>query len=243
VAVTTREWTRVDYYETLGVARDASADEITTRFRELAKSLHPDAAPRGPGAIERFKRLTVAYKVLGDTRTRRDYDRVRRDHASGNGKPVPVPETVPARHERGLIRTRRGGWWAVVAGIGCLVLGLAAAGLVMALQRHDASLRHRGVKATATIVDVSGERQLEFTTADGHRVRASEPLRTGTGDAAVGSRIGIRYDRDHPTRVITNESKVARDITLWIVAIKLLVAGAAFIGFGVHRLHRLAADR
>jgi hypothetical protein len=69
-------------------------------------------------------------------------------------------------------------------------------------------------------------------------INAPEPLRTGTGDAPVGAHVTIRYDPRHPTQVITTADKLARDITLWVVAVKLLLVGAFFVGFGVHRLRR-----
>jgi Protein of unknown function (DUF3592) len=90
------------------------------------------------------------------------------------------------------------------------------------------------------VVQTAGERQLEFTTATGEVIRAPEPVRTGTGDAPVGARVDIRYDPDRPNQVITTEDKLARDITLWIVAVKLLVVGAFFVGWGIHRLRRIS---
>ncbi len=54
----------------------------------------------------------------------------------------------------------------------------------------------------------------------------------------MGSQVEILYDRDDPSTVINNESQLARDITLWIVAIKLLVGGVIFVGVGALRLRR-----
>lgn len=63
-----------DHYETLGVARDASQDDIKKAYRRLARELHPDVNP-SPEAAERFKDVTHAYDVLGDAQSRADYDR------------------------------------------------------------------------------------------------------------------------------------------------------------------------
>jgi molecular chaperone DnaJ len=63
-----------DYYEVLGVARDADEAEIKKRFRQLARQLHPDANPDDPNAEEHFKELAEAYEVLGDADRRRTYD-------------------------------------------------------------------------------------------------------------------------------------------------------------------------
>ncbi|BDZ46638.1 molecular chaperone DnaJ [Naasia aerilata] len=62
-----------DHYEVLGVARDASADDIKKAYRRLARELHPDVNP-GADASERFKLVTHAYDVLSDPRQRQQYD-------------------------------------------------------------------------------------------------------------------------------------------------------------------------
>lgn len=62
-----------DYYKTLGVARDASADELKKAYRKLARKYHPDVA-KGDEAEAEFKRVTEAYEVLGDEDKRKRYD-------------------------------------------------------------------------------------------------------------------------------------------------------------------------
>ena len=63
----------VDHYETLGVERDASIEQIKKAYRKLARELHPDVNPR-PEASERFKSVTHAYDVLSDPQQRQQYD-------------------------------------------------------------------------------------------------------------------------------------------------------------------------
>ena len=77
-----------DYYEVLGVARNATPDEIKQAFRKLARRHHPDANPGDPTAEERFKELSGAYEVLSDPEKRARYDQLGSPEAfqqAGNG--------------------------------------------------------------------------------------------------------------------------------------------------------------
>ncbi len=72
-----------DYYETLGVSRDASAEDIKKTFRRLARETHPDANPGDEAAEARFREVAEAYEVLSDPQRRAAYDRGERLDTSG----------------------------------------------------------------------------------------------------------------------------------------------------------------
>jgi len=64
-----------DYYQELGISRDAGSDEIGRAFRKLAAKYHPDRNPGDAQSEERFKRIAEAYNVLSDPKSRAAYDR------------------------------------------------------------------------------------------------------------------------------------------------------------------------
>ena len=73
-----------DYYEVLGVSKDASEAEIKSAFRKLAKKYHPDVS-KEPDAAEKFKEAQEAYAVLSDASKRKQYDQFGHAAFSGNG--------------------------------------------------------------------------------------------------------------------------------------------------------------
>ncbi len=80
-----REWFEKDYYQVLGVPKNATAAEIKKAYRKLAQQHHPDANPGNTQAEDRFKEISAAYDVLGDEDKRKQYDQVRDMAASGYG--------------------------------------------------------------------------------------------------------------------------------------------------------------
>jgi molecular chaperone DnaJ len=74
-----------DYYEVLGVTREATADELKRAYRKLAMQYHPDRNPNDAEAESRFKEAAEAYEVLSNTEKRQRYDRFGHAGVRGNG--------------------------------------------------------------------------------------------------------------------------------------------------------------
>ena len=96
---------RKDYYETLGVSRDASQDEIRKAYRKLARKYHPDLNPGDKAAEEKFKSVSEANDILGDENKRKMYDQVGFYSESG----FPGAQGGPGMGPGGRPRGPRGG--------------------------------------------------------------------------------------------------------------------------------------
>src|SRR3954467_196688 len=76
-------------YDTLGVSKTASQDEIKKAYRKLARQYHPDKNPGDAAAEERFKEVQAAYDVLSDTDKRKQYDTFGSNGRGGAGGGFP----------------------------------------------------------------------------------------------------------------------------------------------------------
>jgi len=222
-----RERANVDYYAVLGVDPGASGDEIARAFRARAKQTHPDAAPDPSGGD--FRDLTAAYTVLSDHRRRREYDR--RRAAPTNAVRVPSAAQRAAKPTR-RPWSRRRCWTSLIAGSVVFVLGFATAFITWHLHDADATRRAHDIPVVASRLNNGN---IEFLTRAHRVVVTKEPEQKGEGTNA-GPTVKVRYDPADPQHVIVDANTVGRDITLAIVALKLLVGGAAFAIVGYRRL-------
>ena len=73
-----------DYYRTLGLSSDSTAEEIKKAYRKLAMQYHPDRNRSNPESEERLKEINEAYQILGDAEKRRRYDLLHRQPLNGH---------------------------------------------------------------------------------------------------------------------------------------------------------------
>ena len=83
-----------DFYEVLGVARDADDAALKSAYRRLAMKYHPDRNPDDPTAEQNFKEVNEAYDVLKDSQKRAAYDRFGHDAFENGGGPARAPDSV-----------------------------------------------------------------------------------------------------------------------------------------------------
>ena len=239
-----REWLTTDFYADLGVARTASLEEITERYRAQAWDLHPDRRPGDELAEAQFKRIARAYAVLGNAEQRAAYDATRdavfdRGFAPTPGSTRPVQAHV--RPKRMFNLNPRVGY---VIGTLLLVLGLGAAGWIISITRHDAQLRRAGIPVFAVVNQISPAATVTFTTTDGIEETVPAPLLRDrrNGGYVLGEAVAIRYLRSNPQEIVVDESQTARNVTMWIIAIKLVACGLILVGLSVRQARLRARD-
>ena len=109
------DWAQKDFYKELGVAKDASADDVKKAYRKLARANHPDSNPGDTAKHDKFKSVAEAYDVLGDADKRTKYDEMRSLYGSGrSGFPAGFGGGAPGGGGAGfdlndLLRERAGG--------------------------------------------------------------------------------------------------------------------------------------
>jgi molecular chaperone DnaJ len=105
------DWAGKDFYDVLGVKKDASQDEIKKAYRKLARANHPDSNPGDTAKHDTFKSVAEAYDVVGDPEKRKKYDEMRTLYGSGGfGSGFPSGQGGGVGFDFGdLLRERAGG--------------------------------------------------------------------------------------------------------------------------------------
>ena len=77
-----QDWFEKDFYQTLGLPKDASESDVKKTYRKLARQYHPDSNPGDAKAESKFKEISEAFSVLSDADQRKEYDAIK---AMGSG--------------------------------------------------------------------------------------------------------------------------------------------------------------
>ncbi|MEU7991438.1 DnaJ C-terminal domain-containing protein [Streptosporangium canum] len=240
MATTTR-----DFYDSLGVSRDAGQDEIQSAYRKLARTYHPDVN-KDPGAEDRFKEISEAYSVLSDPATRRRYDAFGPDFRQ-------VPEDVDpdtwARARAG--RGARGGRPGAGAGPGGPAGFGEGVGFEDLLEGLFSGRGGRAGRGWGPIPGADQEAEIELTVedayrggrrsitvggrridvnipagvTDGQRIRLAGQGGRGSDGAAAGDLYLIVRIAPHPRyRVEGRDIRVQLPVTPWEAALGASVA-------------------
>jgi curved DNA-binding protein len=236
-----------DYYQALGVGRNAGQDEIQRAYRKLARAHHPDVN-KDPAAEDRFKEVSEAYSVLSDPETRRRYDAFGADF-----RQVP-PDVDPQDWARGRARAGAGAGRGPGPGAGRRTAG--GEGIDVDLEdllggmfggrggRHwgpvpgadqEAEIvlpvedAYRGGRRSITLPGPGGPRRLEVNipagVTDGQRIRLAGQGGQGDQGARSGDLYLIVRIADHPRyRLEGRNIHVRLPLTPWEAALGATVA-------------------
>jgi curved DNA-binding protein len=232
----------LDYYEVLGVARDASGEELQRAFRTLARRYHPDVNS-DPSAEERFKEINEAYHVLADPETRSRYDRfgpefrqIPDDVASAGSGPR---RAGPYRSASAAGGRRERGFGSVGINIDDLFSGASGFDDLFGSWRSDAPIAGAdqeaevalsvdeafiGGKHRVTVSSPSGQRNYDVTVpagvTEGQRVRLSGQGGQGRGAAPPGDLyLRVRITPNERYRVDGRDIYVDTPVAPWEAAL------------------------
>ena len=222
-----------DYYQVLGVSRNAGADDLQQAYRRLARANHPDVN-HDPGAEERFKEINDAYHVLSDPELRKRYDRFGEDFRR-------VPEDWEERAGAGRRRTRTAARGPADAGGGYADIDLdslfgdlfgqargRSTSVAGADQEAELPLTveeaYRGGRKQITLNGPDGPRTYTVTiprgVTDGKRIRLAGEGGRGLGQGSAGDLyLIVRLQPDRRYRVEGKDIVVELRLAPWEAAL------------------------
>jgi curved DNA-binding protein len=236
-----------DYYQALGVARDASSEEIRRAYRRLAREYHPDVN-KDPGAEDRFKEVSEAYDVLRDREKRDRYDRLGAGWRAGPGVSGAGGFEEAVRGGDGFRDVRvefgdgdfsdifesvlggrgRGGRRAGRSGSGGFSIPGADQEAVLEISLQEAA---RGGRRRISLDGRDLEVEIPRGVRDGQRIRLAGEGEPGIGGGARGDLyLRIRLRRDPRFRVEGRDLYTDLPVTAWEAALGAEVPVATLDG-------------
>jgi DnaJ-class molecular chaperone len=220
-----------DYYETLGVSRTASEEEIKKVYRKLARKYHPDLNPNNKQAEEHFKEVQEAYDVLGDQEKRAKYDQLGQNWKSGSDFTPPPnwqtdfdPSEIFGRGQQGGFgRQSPGGFSDFFE----MLFGGRGAGAQTARgSGEDAETEltlplidmHRGTTRTLTVHFGRTQKTIDVRIPPGAR-NDSRIRIPGGGPGGGDLYIRLKQDPDSIFRVKGDDTEIEVDISPWEAAL------------------------
>ena len=237
-----------DYYQTLGVARDASPDDIKRAYRKLARKYHPDVS-KEPDAEARFKQIGEASEVLQDPEKRAAYDAVGSQQGGGSGdfQPPPGWDTgfeFSGRGDEGLGAQDHSDFFEALFGRAARGMGAQRRTMHMPGQDHHAKVlidledayrgAQRSVSLRMPVLDAEGRGVLQERTLainipkgirEGQHLRLAGQGGPGLGDAPTGDLfLEIEFNTHRLYRVVGRDVYVDLPLAPWEAALGASVA-------------------
>ena len=228
-----------DYYEVLGVSRDATHEQIQEAFRTLARKYHPDVNS-APGAEDRFKELNEAYHVLSDPDTRKRYDRFGEDFRRvpedydervgagfGGFRAAGAPSGTRVRFGQGVggrsgvnIEDLFGDFFGGSGGFGPIPGADQRAELELTVEEA-----YRGGRRSITLDGRSYQVSIPAGVIDGQRIRLAGEGGRGSGDAPAGDLyLVVRVKPDRRFRLDGRDIATDLPVSPWEAVLGATVA-------------------
>jgi len=237
-----------DYYQTLGVARDASPEDIKRAYRKLARKYHPDVS-KEPDAEARFKQIGEASEVLQDPEKRAAYDAVGAQQAGGSGdfQPPPGWDTgfeFSGRGDEGFDAQDHSDFFEALFGRAARGMGAQRRAMHMPGQDHHAKVlidledayrgAQRSISLRVPVLDAEGRGVLQERTLainipkgirEGQHLRLAGQGGPGLGDAPAGDLfLEIEFNTHRLYRVVGRDVYVDLPLAPWEAALGASVA-------------------